>query len=471
MYKVLFYEPEGSTGRTLDLPATDFQVNRACYNGSITLRKEPCDLVLVDLPNVDEPYLDILSVLRKQYPLSPLVVLASNPDAKTLISSTTKGAHSFLSGPLNGPNTSAHLRSAIEDYRIETPYTSPLVENQALGTFVGSSPLMQQVYRRIGQIANHAHPALILGESGTGKELAARATHQYSSRKNEPFIVLDCSAIPPTLIESELFGHEKGSYTNAVSLRKGAFELAGKGTVFLDEIGNVSSEIQEKLLRITQSREFRRIGGSQYLKNESRIVAATNVDLERRVREGSFRQDLYHRLSTFTLTLPSLRDHSEDIPPLVLHFISQYASEFNQSIRGISNKAIEYLACQKWPGNVRQLENVIKRVLSRTTGPYLKQPAFQEALEYAPLTVSENDVLQKVLQAHCEMVLSNQKLTKSSTKGDLLEQITTAVEREVYLTAWRIHLHDQSKIARALGVSRPTVHTKLVELGLLKKES
>ena len=236
---------------------------------------------------------------------------------------------------------------------------------------LGRCPAMQEVYKAIGRVAPQDVTVLILGESGTGKELVARAIYHYSSRAKGPFLAINCAAIPETLLESELFGHEKGAFTGADRKRIGKFEQCHGGTLFLDEIGDMTPLTQTKILRVLQEQEFERVGGNEPIKADVRVIAATNRDLEKMVAEGTFRGDLYYRLNVFTIKLPPLRERGDDLPLLAEHFVRRFGRELKKDVRGIAPEAMELLRRYPWPGNVRELQSVIKQALLQATGPVL----------------------------------------------------------------------------------------------------
>jgi Nif-specific regulatory protein len=262
---------------------------------------------------------------------------------------------------------------------------------------IGSSAAMRQVYEQIGQVARTNATALLRGESGTGKELVAQAIHGNSPRSSMPFVKVNCAALPEALFESELFGHERGSFTGAHSRKKGRFELAQGGTLFLDEVGEITLTTQAKLLRVLQSREFERVGGTETLRTDVRIVTATNKDMERAVQEGSFREDLYYRLNVFSITLPSLRNRRADIPGLAEYFLAKYAREHTCRVTRLSSAALDVLCQYDWPGNVRELENVIERAVVVCDGSVIREQHFPESLRSAGPAPSRNATLSEAV--------------------------------------------------------------------------
>jgi Nif-specific regulatory protein len=274
---------------------------------------------------------------------------------------------------------------------------------------IGASAAMRQVYEQVGQVARTNATALIRGESGTGKELVAHAIHNNSMRARQPFVRVNCAALPETLFESELFGHERGAFTGAHARRKGRFELAQGGTLFLDEIGELSPTTQAKLLRVLQSREFERLGGSETLRTDVRIVAATNKDMERAVSAGSFREDLYYRLNVFTITLPSLSERRADIPALAEYFLGKFASEHRRKIARVSSGALEVLGQYGWPGNVRELENVIERAVVVCDGFVIQEHHLPEAI----LSVTRDNPVERLTLADAVARLERQMIEEA----------------------------------------------------------
>jgi Nif-specific regulatory protein len=303
---------------------------------------------------------------------------------------------------------------------------------------IGESPVMRQIYEQISQVAGTNATALLRGESGTGKELVARAIHQNSPRAAQPFIKVNCAALPESLFESELFGHERGAFTGAHSRKKGRFELAEGGTLFLDEMGELPLTTQAKLLRVLQFREFERLGGTQTLKTDVRIVAATNADMERAVANGTFREDLYYRINIFTITLPCLRDRPTDIPPLAEYFMRKFSSEHRRKIGRISTAAMDLLCRQPWPGNVRELENVVERAVVVCDGSVIQESHLPESL----------------------------RGTAGAPEKLTLQQAVDRLERQMIEDALRTAGGSMAAAARALGTTERVVRYKVQKLGI-----
>jgi DNA-binding NtrC family response regulator len=335
------------------------------------LEEFTADLVLTDLnmPGIDG--VELLRKLKEAQPELPVVLMTAFGGVETAVSAMREGAADYLTKPLNTDELTIVLARTIETAKLRREageLRSQLKDRYSFDNIVGSSPEMQRVFKTVAQIAPSRATVLITGESGTGKELVAAAIHHHSPRSAGPFVKLHCAALAESLLESELFGHERGAYTGADRKREGRFEQANGGTLFLDEIGEISLGTQVKLLRVLQEREFERVGGSQTLHVDVRVVAATNRDLKEMVAAGKFREDLYYRLNVINLNLPSLRQRPSDIPALAMHFLRRYASENGKSVNVISDAALSQIAGYPWPGNVRELENVIERAVVLSDG-------------------------------------------------------------------------------------------------------
>jgi DNA-binding NtrC family response regulator len=333
------------------------------------------DLVLTDfnMPGLDG--VELMQKLKEHDPELPVILMTAFGAVETAVSAMQKGAADYLLKPLNLDELVIVLERALERVRLRretTELRSRLEQRYSFENIVGASPEMQQVFKSIAQIAPSRATVLLSGESGTGKELVAAAIHHRSPRATGPFVRLHCAALAETLLESELFGHERGAYTGAERKREGRFEQANGGTLFLDEVGEISMSTQVKLLRVLQEREFERVGGNQTLHVDVRVIAATNRDLKALVADGKFREDLYYRLNVINLTLPSLRQRPSDVPALAMHFLKRYAEENEKTVKSISDAALALLAAHSWPGNVRELENVIERAVVIAEGDTLE---------------------------------------------------------------------------------------------------
>ena len=335
-------------------------------------KKQSYEAAIVDVMLPEMGGLDVLEEIKKVDADLVVLMITAFASVETAIQAMKRGAFDYVTKPFKHEEVLHILRNGLEQRRLkdENRDLRRALKDQARFTeIVGKSPRMQQVFNLISQAAPSRTTVLITGESGTGKELVAKAIHTNSSRSDKPFIVVNSGSLPHDLLESNLFGHVKGAFTGAVYPKKGLFELADKGTIFFDEIGNIPLETQAKLLRVIQEREFMRLGGIENIKVDVRIIAATNVDLQRMMSEGRFREDLYYRLHVITVQLPALRERKDDIPLLVQHFLDKYGVENNKPGLELSAEALDLLADYDWPGNVRELENVIERATVLSSGP------------------------------------------------------------------------------------------------------
>ena len=332
--------------------------------------KEAFDVILLDIRMTNMDGIEALGEIRKISPQVPVLIMTAYASVKTAVEALKAGAFDYLTKPLDIEELKILIEKAMDHYHLRA---ENLVLKERLGDrfdfsrIIAASPKMKTLLETLAMVAPSDATVLIMGESGTGKEVVANAIHHNSPRAGEPFIKVSCAALPETLLESELFGHEKGAFTGAVARREGRFQLAHRGTIFLDEVGEMSPAIQTKLLRVLQEKEFEPLGSTRTIKVDIRVIAATNRDLEKDVKEGRFREDLYYRLNVVPLTLPPLRERREDIPLLADHFLALYREKNRKPVRGISGKALDLLVRYDWPGNIRELENVIERavILSR----------------------------------------------------------------------------------------------------------
>ena len=335
------------------------------------LQKEIFDLVITDLrmPKVDG--MEVLRAVKSASPETVVLIITAFATADSAVEAMKQGAYDYLTKPFQVDEVQLIIRNALEKRRLSTEnmlLKREMASQSSFAQLVGQSEAMQKVFDVVRKVADSKSNVLICGESGTGKELVARAIHYNSARSAAPFVAVNCSAVPETLLESELFGHMKGSFTGAISNKAGLFEIADGGTIFLDEIGDTTPTIQVKLLRVIQEREFRRVGGNQDVKVNIRIVAATNKDLEKAVADGSFREDLYYRLDVIPIKLPPLRLRSGDIPLLVTHFLERFSRDSGRPMPTLNNEAMHVLLAHEWRGNVRELENLIERVVAFSNG-------------------------------------------------------------------------------------------------------
>jgi len=372
--KILIADDEASNAKILGEELTDRGYSvEAVSDGTATLKKvetSPPDLIILDYMMPDLSGLDVLKELRKRGNDTPVIMITAYGSIERAVEAMKEGASDFITRPFEPDHMALIVQKALDQQRLkrEVQILSEEV-GQRYRLIVGESPKMKHAVDLAKKAASSNATVLLLGESGTGKEIFARAIHNWSDRKSEPFVTINCVGLSKELLESELFGHEQGAFTGAHHLKKGKMELAHRGTVFLDEAGDISPELQTKLLRFLQEREFERVGGTKSISVEIRIIAATNRNLEVSIKEGLFREDLYHRLNVVPITLPPLRERKEDIPALSQYFLQKYVMETRKHFSNITHEAEEKLLSYDWPGNVRELANVIERAIVLGSGP------------------------------------------------------------------------------------------------------
>ena len=349
--------------------------------------REPIDLAIVDVMLPDQSGIEVLEKLKRSEPETVAVMITAFASVQTAIEAMKGGAFDYVTKPFKNDEVKAVVANGMKQRRLVDENRSlkkALSDHQRFDVLVGKSPRMQEVYSLIQQVAPSKSTVLINGESGTGKELVAKAIHSNSARSSKQFVTVNSGSLPPDLLESNLFGHVKGAFTGAVSPKKGLFEIAAGGSIFLDEIGTVPLETQSKLLRVIQEKEFMRLGGVDTIRVDVRIIAATNSDLKELVEAGTFREDLYYRLNVINLNLPSLRHRKEDIPLLAQHFLKKYGEENGRGAIGISSEAAQSLMEYDWPGNVRELENIIERAVVLADGHLVEQRLIPEHVRSGP---------------------------------------------------------------------------------------
>jgi DNA-binding NtrC family response regulator len=374
--RVLIVDDDPSSRRLLEVRLRPLECDVATAgNGEQALtaiRNDKPDLVLLDLQMPKMGGIEVLRALRKEAIDAPVIVITAHGSIETAVEAMREGAYDFITKPVDANHFDIVVRKVLEREGLKRGLE--LLTEEADNRYqliIGQSKKMMEAADMARKAAASNATVLLLGESGTGKEVFARAVHNWSERRNQPFVAINCVGLSKELLESELFGHEKGAFTGADQLKKGKMELANGGTVFLDEIGDVSQELQTKLLRFLQEREFDRVGGRGPIRVDVRIVAATNRDLELAVSEGRFREDLYHRLNVIPINLPPLRERADDIPALARYFMGRYANESKKEFHEITAEAIEKLTAYNWPGNVRELANTIERAVVLGQGPSL----------------------------------------------------------------------------------------------------
>src|SRR3954462_3467183 len=370
-------------------PAHRVEIAPTGSEGLERARDGRTDVIMLDLRLPDQSGLDVLRQLRQIDARIPVVLVTVVRSADSAIEAMRQGAYDYLLKPLDLQKLDRVIGEALKVARLmrepAVVVGTPPDDDQPGEAVVGSGPAMQEVYKAIGRVADQAFPVLITGESGTGKELVARAIYQHGPRAKAPFLALNCAAIPETLLESELFGHEKGAFTGAERRRIGKFEQCNGGTIFLDEVGDMPLTLQAKMLRVLQEQAFERVGGNETVRTDVRLIAATHRDLKAWSEQGKFRPDLYYRLSVFTVHLPPLRERGEDLPMLVNYYLRRFSRELGKDVREVAPETMERLRKYAWPGNIRQLQSVVKQALLHATGSVLI-PAFLRSTENATET-------------------------------------------------------------------------------------
>jgi two-component system nitrogen regulation response regulator GlnG len=425
---------------------------------------QPFDLVFLD---IRMPGMDGLSALARMRELRAdacVVVMTAHGTMETAIQAMQRGAYDYLTKPFDLDEVLLLAERALEAGRLTQEVArlrTGLQEVREFSALIGRHPRMQEVYKTIGRIAGTDVTVLLRGESGTGKELVARAVHHYSRRAGRPFVAVSCAAIPGTLLESEMFGHERGAFTDAKERRLGKFELAHGGTLYLDEIGDMPLELQTKLLRALQERTIERLGGHESIRVDVRVLAATNRDLEAAMREGKFREDLFYRLNVVALSLPPLRERRRDIPLLVEHFLAKYATELGE--RGVAPDALDRLVGHAWPGNVRELENVVQRAMVMATSGVV----LPEHLPIGPVSAAASVAVDASLEDIIERKLIEcVRGLREHASANLYDLMIGLVEKPLLRAVLRETGGNQVRAAQILGINRNTLRKKLTEHGI-----
>ena len=405
-------------------------------------RKEPFDLVLTDQRMPEMSGVDVLKQCRRVDPEVAVIIMTAYGSIETAVSAMKEGATDYLTKPLNLEELLLRIERVKRSHQLvreNTLLRELLQERHRIEGIIGESGQMQEVLDLVRRVAPSDATVLLRGESGTGKELIAKAIHYASARRNGPLVKVNCAALPETLLESELFGHEKGAFTGAFAMRKGRFEIADGGTLFLDEIGDLPAHLQAKLLRVLQEREFERVGSNRAITTDVRIITATHGDLEQLMREGSFREDLYYRLNVVTIILPPLRERRQDLPALIEHFLRKFAEKNGKTILGFSREARDALLRYDYPGNVRELENLVERAIVLTRDDVV-------SLGELPLTIKET--------------------RPGADDQTNLSAVVEGMERRMIVEALDAAGGIQTKAADNLGISERALRYKLRKYGL-----
>jgi putative PEP-CTERM system response regulator len=430
---------------------TDYEVFLAkdAEEAFIQIKERSPDIILLDIILPDLDGLKVLEKIKQTEPEMTVIMITATKTVKTAVEAMKLGAYDYVTKPFDIDELRLIISRALSTKSLKEEnkrLREEINKSLGFGNIIGKSKEMREIFKVVRQIADSKSTVLIMGESGTGKELISRAIHYNSSRKSYPFITINCAAIPETLIESELFGHEKGAFTDAIKTKKGLFEEADGGTLFLDEIGELSLTTQAKILRFLEEREFNRVGGSKTIKVDVRLITATNKDLSQMIKKGGFREDLYYRVNVVPILLPPLRERREDIPLFLEHFINKFNDENNKNVKGVSKEALELMMNYEWPGNVRELENLIERVIALTSSEYI-QPY---ELPFSLINISKiNGLKESILNGKVSILKAEEEF-----------------EREIILNALKRTNCVQSHAAEMLGISRRILKYKMDKLGI-----
>lgn len=446
--RILLIEDEELSRESLSrlLKSAGFTVKGAA-SGEMAMQLlalEKFDIVVTDLFLPDANGIDILKKVKGNSPQTEVILITGHASAETAVKAMKEGAYDYITKPLNFEELQIILTKAMEKHQLlnENVYLrKQLREKYVFANIVGNSPAMQKVFSRISRVTNTESTVLVLGESGTGKELVAKAIHFNGPRKDKPFIAVNCAAIPETLLESELYGHLKGSFTGAIRDKIGKFEAANCGTIFLDEIGTMPMHLQTKLLRVLQEQEVEKIGSTRPVKLDVRVISATNINLEEEVKKGNFREDLFYRLNVIPIVIPPLRERVEDILALSKYFIEKYCAEMKHPVMTISKEALETLELYHWPGNVRELENMVERIVALTDGDSI-------TLQDIPANIRE------------------QVMTKVTERGVDLTRAINEMERQMITEALALSKGVKAQAAAMLKLNRTTLVEKMRRLGI-----
>jgi len=456
MKKILIVDDEASVQESLRTVLKEDYELLPAMNGTQAIEafhNQNPHLVLLDITMPSLNGLDVLRKIRESDVSTPLIMLTATNMVKTAVEAMKMGATDYLTKPFDIEELKLVIQKAVAARELESEVKllrSEIQKRYSFNNIMGKSRAMQEIYKRIEQVADTKSTVMITGESGTGKELVARALHYQSARRHKPFIAINCAAIPEGLIESELFGHERGAFTDASSRRIGQFELAHEGTLFLDEISDLSTATQAKLLRVLQEKEFTRLGATRPIRVDVRLITASNKDIQAVIQKGLFREDLYYRINVVSFYLPPLRQRKEDIPLLIKHFLTKKAEESGLPPKECSKDALALLMRYDWPGNVRELENIIEQVITlsnhRVISPHDLPPQIR------------NQALRETLRGQAVV-------GKLSFKQALIE-----FEKDLILSALEKSDHVQTRAAQLLGISRRILRYKMQAVGLLKKD-
>jgi two-component system response regulator AtoC len=402
------------------------------------------DLIITDLKMPGKSGIDLLKLSQERKPYVPVILITAYGTIEAAVAALKKGAYDFITKPFDENELLNVIKKALSEFRKNKELISDYFEKEShfLPDIIGNTPAVQQVLKMVQKIAPTDSTVLITGETGVGKELIAKAIHSDSHRRSQSFVKVNCAAIPETLIESELFGYERGAFTGAVTSKPGRFEIAHKGSIFLDEIGEIPLHLQAKLLNVLQDRAFERLGGVKTIKVDLRIIAATNIDLQDAVQSGKFRSDLFYRLNVVPITIPPLRERKDDLIPLIDYFLNKFMKKYKKKISRVSTEVIAAFTNYNWPGNIRELENVIERMV----------------------VMSETDTL-GIGHVPSEIKGTMTSIEKTPFK-EKIDSISRITERQMIIDALNRTNQNRTKAAQLLGISRRTLQNKIKEYGL-----
>jgi len=415
-------------------------------------------VLISDIRMPGQSGIELLQQVKEKHPAVPVIVMTAYSDLESAVAAFQGGAYEYLPKPFDVDQAVELIRRALDESQREQAALEPIGE---VPEILGQAPAMQEVFRAIGRLSQSSATVLITGESGTGKELVARALHRHSTRAAKPFVAINTAAMPKDLLESELFGHERGAFTGAQALRRGRFEQAEGGTLFLDEIGDMPAELQTRLLRVLSDGTFYRVGGHQQLKANVRVIAATHQDLDYRVREGAFREDLYHRLNVIRVRIPPLRERREDIPPLARHFLARSAKELGVEPKRLSDEVLAHIARMDFPGNVRQLENLCHWLTVMAPGQAIGIADLPAEFRGEAAVASQSPSSDWVAALEQEV---ERRLARGET--GVLDQLSRQFERALIAKALARTGGRRIEAANLLGMGRNTITRKIQELGI-----
>ncbi len=476
MKKILVIDDDPNISKSLteSFNPDQFEIN-STFKGSEAIRTISCicpDLILLDLKLPDMSGLELLKRIKDKKSDQLVIVITGYSSTQSAIECIKEGAYEYISKPFGINELRDLINKALNkvepEEKVRNGITESLNLHECKDELIGQSPEMVEIAKLIGRVASTDASVLILGESGTGKELVAKAIHRNSQRKDRPFLSVNCAALPETLLESELFGHEKGAFTGAYHRKLGKFEQCDGGTIFLDEIADMSLLTQSKVLRVLQQQEFERVGGEQTIKVNVRVIAATNKSLVNCIKEETFRVDLFYRLKVVSIYIPPLRERKSDIPLLVQIFVRKFAHQVNKQIKGISDQAMKLLFKYSWPGNVRELENNIHSAMVMSKGDVLLPehfPVFQEKeplLNFDSQTIKEDypKMFSQILEPVCGKIFC-------ASEGKVYDQLVRALEKSLVDCALKYCKGNQVRAAQLLGICRNTLRNRISRYKLL----